>query len=175
MTSISKRWSIYEESLRCVDIRKTVLAQKEGLVGDPNIDSFLQIILINENHWVTIFNVFCNSLQFKAAPGHLVRPITSAKVYDSLQILSMKRGTLLPEVSLYIAARSIQKYPYAAARSTCDITKADKAFELAVENVQQQNGGNDCGLFAVAFTTCIWKNINPCSMTFDKNKMRELY
>ena len=38
--------------------------------------------------------------------------------------------------------------------------------------MQQQSVGNDCGLFAVAFTTCLWKNINPCSMTFDQTKMR---
>ena len=41
----------------------------------------------------------------------------------------MKRGTL--------------EYPYTAARSICELTKADKAIELVVENVQQQNGGND--------------------------------
>ena len=139
-------------------LQDIVLAQKEGFVCDPNVDSFLQIILINGNHWVTISNVFCNSLLFEVAPGHLVRPITSAKVYDSFQILNMTRSTL--------------EYPYTAARSICELTKADKAIELVVENVQQQNGGNDCCLFAVAFTTCIWKKINPCSMTFDQTKMR---
>ena len=53
----------------------------------------------------------------------------------------MKRGTL--------------EYTYIGSRSICELTKADKAIELVVENVQQQNGGNDCGLFAVAFTICI--------------------
>ena len=148
-----------DQSRKFNGLQDVVLAQKEGFVCDPNVDSFLQIIHINGNHWVTISNVFCNSLQFETAPGHLVRPITSAKVYDSLQILNMKRGTL--------------EYPYTAARSICELTKADIAIELVLENVQQQNGGNDCGLFAVAFATCIWKNINPCSMTFDQTKMRK--
>ena len=147
-----------DQSRKFNGLQDIVLAQKEEFVFDPNIDSFLQIIHINGNHWVTISNVFCNSLPFEAAPGHLVRPITSAKVYDSLQILNVKRGTL--------------KYPYTVARSIWELTKADKAIELVVENVQQQNGGNDCGLFAVAFTTCSWKNIYPCSMTFDQTKMR---
>ena len=109
-----------DQSRKFNGLQDVVIAQKEGFVCDPHVDSFLQIIHITGNHWVTISNVFCNCLQFEAAPGHLVRPITSAKVNDSLQILNMKRSTL--------------KYPYAAARSICELTKADKAIELMVEN-----------------------------------------
>ena len=38
--------------------------------------------------------------------------------------------------------------------------------------VQQQTNGSDCGVFAVAFATCLVYGQNPCNVTFDVPKMR---
>ena len=37
--------------------------------------------------------------------------------------------------------------------------------------VQQQKNGSDCGVFAIAFATCLVYGRNPCTITFDIPKM----
>lgn len=43
------------------------------------------------------------------------------------------------------------------------------------ENVQQQLGICDCGLFALAFMIALCENIDPSTLRFDQDKMREHY
>ena len=38
--------------------------------------------------------------------------------------------------------------------------------------VQQQHNGSDCGVFAIAFSTCLVYGQNPVSVTFDSPRMR---
>ena len=39
-------------------------------------------------------------------------------------------------------------------------------------NVQQQNGGSDCGLFAIIFAACLCGSVCPGSVNFDQKLMR---
>lgn len=39
-------------------------------------------------------------------------------------------------------------------------------------SVQQQNNGSDCGVFAIAFATCLVFEVDPTHITFDVPKMR---
>lgn len=47
-----------------------------------------------------------------------------------------------------------------------------KHVDLVYVPVQQQTNGSDCGVFAVAFATCLAFGENPSHMTFDVPKMR---
>ena len=47
-----------------------------------------------------------------------------------------------------------------------------KQVDLVYVPVQQQTNGSDCGVFAIAFATCLAFGENPAHMTFDVPKMR---
>ena len=51
--------------------------------------------------------------------------------------------------------------------------KPDGAVEIAIEDVQQQNGCNNCGLFALVFATALCSNINPNSLVIAQQRLRE--
>lgn len=46
------------------------------------------------------------------------------------------------------------------------------AVRLNFVNVQKQEGGSDCGLFAIAISTAISNGINPSRIRFDQAAMR---
>ena len=46
-------------------------------------------------------------------------------------------------------------------------------FNLAIPSVQQQKGGNDCGLFALAFAYELAQKRNPSLITFKQFELRE--
>ena len=47
-----------------------------------------------------------------------------------------------------------------------------KRIDLVYVPVQQQTNGSDCGVFAIAFATCLAFGENPAHMTFDAPKIR---
>lgn len=49
---------------------------------------------------------------------------------------------------------------------------ADSNVEITSMPVQQQQNGSDCGIFAIAFSTCIVFYLDPRDMTFDIPRMR---
>lgn len=49
---------------------------------------------------------------------------------------------------------------------------ADSNVEITSMPVQQQQNGSDCGIFAIAFSTCIVFDLDPRDMTFDIPRMR---
>ena len=50
--------------------------------------------------------------------------------------------------------------------------RGGKPVDLVYVPVQQQSNGRDCGVFAIAFATCLAFGENPAHMTFDVHKMR---
>ena len=44
--------------------------------------------------------------------------------------------------------------------------------QVLVVPVQQQRNGSDCGVFAIAFATCLVHFIDPVTVDFDISKMR---
>ena len=138
-----------------------LVTQANGFTYNPKAEKFIQMININHNHWVTISNVFCESSQFEAAPGHFVRPIAFAKVYDSLQSLNEKNGKV--------------NYPFSVEKAICELNRPTVAVQFIVEDVPQQDGGSDCGLFAIAFAASLCQNINPNSLVIKQQAMRPAF
>ena len=49
---------------------------------------------------------------------------------------------------------------------------SNKEIMINYVNVQQQSGGSDCGLFAIAFATCLCESRNPSIVRFCQKQMR---
>ena len=47
-----------------------------------------------------------------------------------------------------------------------------KESKIIVAPVQQQGNGSDCGVFAIAFATCLVHLVDPVTVDFDIPKMR---
>ena len=48
----------------------------------------------------------------------------------------------------------------------------EKEITLNIKNVQTQNGGDDCGLFALAFATSLCFGEDPSNIAYTQHKMR---
>ena len=53
------------------------------------------------------------------------------------------------------------------------ILKSSQSFELRVVNVQQQQGGDDCGLFAIAFAVDLCMGNDPFTSSYTQKAMRD--
>lgn len=76
----------------------------------------------------------------------------SVKVYDSL-------GGRLPHISRKVVANILQ------CKKQCII--------VMHEDVQKQHGGNDCGVFALAFATSLCNGKDPSKELYDQQAMRD--
>ena len=94
------------------------------------------------NHWITVSN--------------LLSSLEQTCIYDSYLELNVKKEQ--KKVS----------YPLTVDKAA----KRDKSFTMLVEEIQQQVGGDDCGLFAIAFAVMLCFNEDPCKATYDQNIMR---
>ena len=56
-----------------------------------------------------------------------------------------------------------------------DILPDEEKVLVSFENVQQQVGGNDCGLFALAFATSLCDKDAPSLMFYDQISLRDHY
>ena len=52
------------------------------------------------------------------------------------------------------------------------VSSSEKDIKLKMMNVQKQNGGCDCGLFAIAFATALANGIQPGHCFFNQDAMR---
>ena len=50
----------------------------------------------------------------------------------------------------------------------------EKVINVSQINVQCQDGGSDCGLFAIAFATSVVNGIQPAHCMFNQEAMRHL-
>jgi len=109
-----------------------VIGRDRGFSRSDRGQGFIQIINVGDNHWLTLSNVLWEP------------PYTS--VYDSLQALSVKR------------MEGVMRYPIVVDQVACQISKYDKSLTMFVENVQQQDRSEDCGLFAIAYAAMLALN-----------------
>ena len=107
---------------------------------------FVQIINVCGNLWITVSNL----------PSSLVQTC----IYESYLELNVKKEQ--KKVS----------YPLTVDKAASELAKRDKCFTMLVEEIQQQVGGDDCGLFAIAFAVMLCFNEDPCKATYDQNIMR---
>ena len=97
---------------------------------------FVQVINVRGNHWITLSNLLCT--------------IDQTCVYDSYLDLNVQKKVIYP-VEVDIAA--------------CELAKREKSFNMPVEEIQEQEGGNDGGLFALAYAVLLCLNEDPCKAT----------
>ena len=103
---------------------------------DVMTSEFIQLLHINNNHWVCMTSIGC-------PPGDV-------KLMDSLMTPVICREIKeLAENLLGPNLKNITSIP-----------------------VQQQTNGSDCGVFAIAFATCLAYGQNLCNVNFDVARMR---
>ena len=82
-------------------------------------------------------------------------------IYDSLHTLSVK------------PKKKQVSYPINVDQAACQISRREKSFTMVVENVQQQNLGEDCGLFAIIFAALLCNNQDPAKAVINQNIVRQ--
>lgn len=102
---------------------------------DVMTDDFIQILHINNNHWVCMTSIDC-------AQGYVI-------VLDSMMSPISQKLQELAENLVGGNSKGVRNI-----------------------NVQQQQNGSDCGVFSIAFATCLVYGQNPLTVTFDISKMR---
>ena len=122
-----------------------IIAEDQGFHCSDSGQAFVQIVIVRENDWVTVSNLL-------NAPG-----ITC--VYDSLHTLNVK------------AKEEKINYPMTVDLGACQISRCEKSFTMVVENVQQQNRGEDCGLFAIAYAALLCIDQDPAKAVINQNIM----
>ena len=96
---------------------------------------FIQILNINDKHWVCVSSIGC-------PPGHvnLMDGLTKTVISKELQ-----------ELVQALLGQNFQGI-----------------FNIPV---QQQMNASDCGVFAIAYATCLVYGQNPCTVIFDISRM----
>ena len=130
-------------------LEDVVVARKGGFPCSDSGQGFVQIINIRQNHWLTLSNVLW-------ASSHTC-------VYDSLNALTL---TLRPN-------KKQVSYPINVDQAACQTSRCDESFPMVVENVQQQNLGEDCGLFAIVFAALLCNNQDPAKAVINQSIKRQ--
>jgi hypothetical protein len=128
-------------------LQDTIVAKKDGFVHTPETDEVLQIINVRGNHWITLSNLQCFPFEMC--------------IYDSLHGINIKKEQ--KKIS----------YPIDVEMTACQLSKPRLGLTMCVENVQQQKGGNDCGLFSIALATLLSLGQDPSRVLFDQKVMRK--
>ena len=127
-------------------LANVILAKKDSFPQSLSLDGFLQILNVQGNHWITLSNA--QNLRLDVS------------IYDSLHGVDKTKDAKI-------------KYPISVEQSVCQIMKPPKDVTFLVDDVQQQEGGNDCGLFAIAFATLLCVGRDPAKERFDQKIMRQ--
>ena len=123
-----------------------ILAKKDGFPQSLSVDGFVQIVNVRGNHWITLSNA--QNLKLEVS------------IYDSLHGVDKNKDNKI-------------RYPISVEQSVCQIMRPPQDVTFLVDDVQQQEGGNDCGLFAIAFATLLCVGRDPAKERFDQKIMRE--
>ena len=127
-------------------LEDVIIAEDQGFHCSDSGDGFVQIVNVRGNHWVTVSNMLHKD------------PITC--IYDSFQALNVK--TKEKKIS----------YPIKVELAACQISRRSKSFPMVVENVQQHNRGEDCGLFAIAYAALLCMNNDPVKASINQGILR---
>ena len=130
-------------------LEDVIIAMRDGFMHRPGVEEFVQIICVRNCHWITISNLVTIEKQ----------PLQVC-VYDSLQSLSVK-----------VAKRTIS-YPVQLEMDVFQLLRPKKAVSMCVMDVQQQKGGDDCGLFAIAYAALLSQGKCPWQFSYNQEAMR---
>ena len=123
-----------------------IIAKKDGFPRSLSVDRFVQIANVRENHWITLSNA--QNLRLEVS------------IYDSLHGVNKNKDAKI-------------KYPISVEQSVCQIMGPPDDVTFLVHDVQQQKGGNDCGLFAIAFATLLCVGRERGKERFDQKILRK--
>ena len=130
-------------------LEDVVIAEEQGFHCSDSGEGFDQIVNVRGKHWVTVSNMLHKD------------PLTC--IYDSFQALNVKKKD--KKISYLIKVE----------QAACGISRQSKSFTMVVENIQQQNRGEDCGLFAIAYVALLCMNNDPVKANISQGIMqREL-
>nr|XP_039264229.1 uncharacterized protein LOC120340044 [Styela clava] len=126
-----------------------------GFRRNSDVRDFIQILHVGENHWICISNVFSPEKEFV--------------IYDSYQELSIIRS----EGHRKQGDQKRIRYPLIVDQAACGLIKPkENRLAVKVADVTQQNRGDDCGLFAVAFATILSRGVNPVFRQINQETLR---
>ncbi|KAL9978130.1 hypothetical protein ACROYT_G015617 [Oculina patagonica] len=123
----------------------------------PHVDGLIDTVLVSNNDIPSPPTQ--EALQIHHIPGHWLMSTSfggAVTVYDS------SNTTLAPQLRRQLA----RVYSPLA-------NGADKLIEVKVQRCQQQIGGKDCGLFAIANTIALANGVDPATVRFQQTKMRK--
>ena len=145
----------------CQDV---ITAGSYGFLRSCKGERFVQILNVRGSHWITIANV-CNE-------------VNTVAVYDSLHALNIRRckGSSAQKCAsdaMRNAADDIAiSYPITLDQAACQLSSTGHNLTFNVVNVGQQCGGNDCGLYAIAFAAALALKIDPAEMQISQANLR---
>ncbi len=134
-----------------INAAQSLLKQQHSRVGGfqaPSLSACLSM-LPPDKEFVQVVNVCGNHWLALSTIGCQQSAI---RIYDSM-------GGRLPKATLKLVADLLQS--------------GDKAITIEFVDVQQQRGSNDCGLFALAFIASICCGVEPSTVTYQQNAMRQ--
>ncbi|CAF0992704.1 unnamed protein product [Brachionus calyciflorus] len=137
--------------VRTWEVEKWV-REKKLIHDDPNVDQIF-ILNANNNHWFVLTNI---------------NPINQLYFYDSYGQIVNRRWFMYDSTNNQLNSKAISPifkiiYP--------DYPN----YAVNMVEVVQQNGSNDCGLFALAFVYAIASKKDPKALKFDQLNMRYNY
>ena len=104
------------------------------------------ILNVDENHWITVTNY-----SFVATEAQVE---SSWYIYDSLNKISYEG-----QLSKFFK----KMYPL------------KNSMKVSFVNVFRQHGGNDCGLFSLAYIQSMVYGLDPAYIHYDQLEMRKIY
>jgi len=107
-----------------------------------NLSKFIQSIHLPQ-HCVCVSNAMCSAADF-------------ATVYDSSHALNMNKHRTI-------------RYDCSIEKAVCEsISPKSSSIIMDVADVEQQKGGNDCGLFAIAYAALLSERNDPTMFSFQQ-------
>ena len=124
-------------------LQDVISATKHGYTNKENFERFVQIVNVRGNHWVALSNV-------KTTADRVF-------IYDSYVNLNRKKDAI--------------SYPLNVEQCACQLIKPVAFVNMYVANVQQQKGGNDCGLFSIANAVALCFGIDPTTLKINQHTL----
>ena len=122
------------------------LAEKYGYVITADNERFVQIINVRKVHWITLSNIQSD--------------LDQVFIYDSL-------------MSLNVRGEDKISFPINVEQTACQLLRPNWNYlEMCVVDVQQQQGGKDCGLFAILFAVALCLGKNPIQSNVKQSMLR---
>ncbi len=130
----------------------------------PNIQGF-QSTLFSQINGFTPVDSDCESLQFHHINGD--HWVLSTTIGGEVAIVDSKYSHKLTLSFTHQLAQIYRKY-----LDSQEDTGCETLLSLRIPRVQQQSGGSDCGIFAIAFAVHLLRGDNIEDIDFDQEKMR---